>query len=411
MELESVTPTATPAIPTTPQPTQDTHESEKKTTNEEEDHDTQDTQDTQDTVEHPEPEPEPETVSETDPAPEPESVSSSSSSSSPAPSLAPTCWICYDTATDDNPLFTPCDCRGSMSHVHEGCLMQWLEQSDTTTCPHCHCEYTLETTYPSEWHEWCDLPGLSTVVTVVVLAGLFYVFHMAFTWMVDMFRQHQSLGGGGLANLSPEMMSMVGSVVPGSRTVLSMLMNGVYEPPVGGLGGWLGKLNPTLLLVEAQLFALMLYGLYLLAKWWFIGGEGDNGDNTEEASDGVSSSPRTRTSHTPPPSSASSSASSPAASSTSPDSPSVSTTTPPSAPQPSPHWFHHCQTIVDTYWQETSIGSASQWSDEMLYVFPLDVLQTAFYAMEHGCRIGHREWVGRETHLVNRVRERGDGVA
>ena len=402
MELESVTPTASPAIPARPQPTQDTPpESDTNTTHEKD-------QNTQDTVEHPEPEPEPEpepvpeTVPGTDPAPEPESASSSSSSSSstPAPSLAPTCWICYDTATDNNPLFTPCDCRGSMSHVHEGCLMHWLEQSDTTTCPHCHCEYTLETTYPSEWHEWCDLPGLSTVVTVVVLAGLFYVFHMAFTWMVDMFRQHQSLGGGGLANLSPEMMSMVGSVVPGSRTVLSMLMNGVYEPPVSGLG-WLGKLNPTLLLVEAQLFALMLYGLYLLAKWWFLGGENeDNGDNADEESDGVSSSPRTRTSHTPPPSSVSSPVSS-------------STTPPPSAPQPqpSPHWFHHCQTIVDTYWQETSIGSASQWSDEMLYVFPLDVLQTAFYAIEHGCRIGHREWVGRETHLVNRVRERGDGVA
>ena len=56
------------------------------------------------------------------------------------------CWVCYEAETPDTPLIAPCNCKGSMQYVHMNCLLQWLEQSHTTTCPHCHHTYETKTT-------------------------------------------------------------------------------------------------------------------------------------------------------------------------------------------------------------------------------------------------------------------------
>lgn len=34
-----------------------------------------------------------------------------------------TCRICRGDATDDNPLFHPCKCKGSIKYMHESCLL------------------------------------------------------------------------------------------------------------------------------------------------------------------------------------------------------------------------------------------------------------------------------------------------
>ena len=36
------------------------------------------------------------------------------------------CRICFESETKDDPIITPCDCRGSMQHIHEKCLKTWI---------------------------------------------------------------------------------------------------------------------------------------------------------------------------------------------------------------------------------------------------------------------------------------------
>jgi len=42
-----------------------------------------------------------------------------------------TCRVCRIgvEGPDDPPLFTPCDCSGSVGNVHQECLTQWLDHS------------------------------------------------------------------------------------------------------------------------------------------------------------------------------------------------------------------------------------------------------------------------------------------
>lgn len=44
------------------------------------------------------------------------------------------CRICRLSASDDRPLFTPCKCSGSIKHVHQDCLMSWLNHSGRQRC-------------------------------------------------------------------------------------------------------------------------------------------------------------------------------------------------------------------------------------------------------------------------------------
>lgn len=57
----------------------------------------------------------------------------------------PYCRICYETAeTLQNPLIEPCDCKGSLQHVHRKCLLRWVvlnEATPETVCRLCHTPY------------------------------------------------------------------------------------------------------------------------------------------------------------------------------------------------------------------------------------------------------------------------------
>lgn len=57
----------------------------------------------------------------------------------------PYCRICYETAeTLQNPLLEPCDCKGSLQHVHRKCLLRWVVLNETnpeTVCRLCGVPY------------------------------------------------------------------------------------------------------------------------------------------------------------------------------------------------------------------------------------------------------------------------------
>lgn len=46
------------------------------------------------------------------------------------------CRICHDTDPEE-PLITPCRCKGTISMVHRTCLERWLAASDSNDCELC----------------------------------------------------------------------------------------------------------------------------------------------------------------------------------------------------------------------------------------------------------------------------------
>lgn len=44
------------------------------------------------------------------------------------------CRICRNPGDVDNPLRYPCACSGSIKYVHQECLLQWLNHSNSRQC-------------------------------------------------------------------------------------------------------------------------------------------------------------------------------------------------------------------------------------------------------------------------------------
>lgn len=53
------------------------------------------------------------------------------------------CRICFDDNKDE-PIITPCHCKGTVAFVHRSCLEKWLAESNTTSCELCHHIYETE---------------------------------------------------------------------------------------------------------------------------------------------------------------------------------------------------------------------------------------------------------------------------
>ena len=66
-----------------------------------------------------------------------------------------TCRICRGEATEDNPLYHPCKCKGSIKYIHEPCLFEWISSRNidinvpgtTVNCDICHYPFQFKTTY------------------------------------------------------------------------------------------------------------------------------------------------------------------------------------------------------------------------------------------------------------------------
>ncbi|KAK5779829.1 hypothetical protein RI543_002365 [Arxiozyma heterogenica] len=66
-----------------------------------------------------------------------------------------TCRICRGEATPDNPLFHPCECKGSIKYLHEPCLLEWISARNLDVnkpgsiikCDICHYPFKFKTKY------------------------------------------------------------------------------------------------------------------------------------------------------------------------------------------------------------------------------------------------------------------------
>ncbi|KAK4163911.1 putative E3 ubiquitin ligase SUD1 [Cladorrhinum sp. PSN259] len=58
-----------------------------------------------------------------------------------------TCRICRGEGTLEEPLFYPCRCSGSIKHVHQDCLMEWLSHSQKKHCELCKTPFRFTKLY------------------------------------------------------------------------------------------------------------------------------------------------------------------------------------------------------------------------------------------------------------------------
>ncbi|KAL2161790.1 hypothetical protein VTH06DRAFT_7574 [Thermothelomyces fergusii] len=58
-----------------------------------------------------------------------------------------TCRICRGEGSEDEPLFFPCKCSGSIKYVHQDCLMEWLSHSQKKHCELCKTPFRFTKLY------------------------------------------------------------------------------------------------------------------------------------------------------------------------------------------------------------------------------------------------------------------------
>ncbi|XP_039292732.1 E3 ubiquitin-protein ligase MARCHF2 isoform X2 [Nilaparvata lugens] len=62
------------------------------------------------------------------------------------------CRICHDFSDNGNePLLSPCRCKGTLSLVHRSCLETWLAASDSSYCELCGSRYVTVRTLKYPW--------------------------------------------------------------------------------------------------------------------------------------------------------------------------------------------------------------------------------------------------------------------
>ncbi|KAJ5628776.1 hypothetical protein N7490_011004 [Penicillium lividum] len=97
-----------------------------------------------------------------------------------------TCRICHGEATNEEPLFYPCKCSGSIKFVHQSCLVEWLAHSQKKHCELCKTPFRFTKLYDPNMPQNLPTPlflrqaliqSLGTIVTWLRF-GL-----VAFVWL------------------------------------------------------------------------------------------------------------------------------------------------------------------------------------------------------------------------------------
>ncbi|GAM82739.1 hypothetical protein ANO11243_007250 [Dothideomycetidae sp. 11243] len=87
-----------------------------------------------------------------------------------------TCRICRSEGTVEEPLFHPCKCSGSIKHVHQDCLMEWLSHTNKKHCELCKTAFRFTKLYDA------DMPD-ALPVTVFFTQAAVHVIKYCLTWL------------------------------------------------------------------------------------------------------------------------------------------------------------------------------------------------------------------------------------
>ncbi|PNS17912.1 ERAD-associated E3 ubiquitin-protein ligase doa10 [Sphaceloma murrayae] len=87
-----------------------------------------------------------------------------------------TCRICRSEGTPEEPLFHPCKCSGSIKHVHQDCLMEWLSHTNKKHCELCKTSFRFTKLYDA------DMPD-KLPLGVFVTRACIHIAKYCLTWL------------------------------------------------------------------------------------------------------------------------------------------------------------------------------------------------------------------------------------
>ncbi|KAJ5103072.1 hypothetical protein N7532_003601 [Penicillium argentinense] len=87
-----------------------------------------------------------------------------------------TCRICHGEGTDEEPLFYPCKCSGSIKFVHQTCLVEWLAHSQKKHCELCRKQFQFTKIYDPNMPERLPTP-------LFIKQASIQCFQTVVTWM------------------------------------------------------------------------------------------------------------------------------------------------------------------------------------------------------------------------------------
>jgi E3 ubiquitin-protein ligase MARCH6 len=87
-----------------------------------------------------------------------------------------TCRICHGEATDEEPLFYPCKCSGSIKFVHQSCLVEWLAHSQKKHCELCKTPFRFTKLYDPNMPQSLPTP-------LFIRQAVIQCFRTLVTWM------------------------------------------------------------------------------------------------------------------------------------------------------------------------------------------------------------------------------------
>ena len=127
-----------------------------------------------------------------DPAFDPNTKDKKSSTEEPD-----TCRICRGEGSDDEPLFYPCKCSGSIKFVHQNCLVEWLSHSQKKHCELCKTPFRFTKLYSPNMpntvpllvflrqaaiHTWRSFVTSSRLLLVIFVWGFWLPWCMQTIW-------------------------------------------------------------------------------------------------------------------------------------------------------------------------------------------------------------------------------------
>jgi len=91
------------------------------------------------------------------------------------------CWICYESF---GVLVQTCKCSGSLSHVHEDCLLRWVDRSERSCCSVCLAPYDIVEDYVHSSLSVLSYPFAYDTLSVIILFLVFMTFHTIISYLI-----------------------------------------------------------------------------------------------------------------------------------------------------------------------------------------------------------------------------------
>ncbi|GAA98052.1 uncharacterized protein L969DRAFT_355896 [Mixia osmundae IAM 14324] len=124
-----------------------------------------------------------ETIADTDTFPTTARPSAVQRSSTMASSQEDICRVCRAPSEPDDPLYQPCRCSGSIRHVHQGCLVEWLSHSHKDHCELCNTPFKFTSIYATDMPPATALP-LRIIVSRAAVHLLYLALFIARAFVV-----------------------------------------------------------------------------------------------------------------------------------------------------------------------------------------------------------------------------------